>query len=196
MTSKAENPEIFLDKIITHPLISFYFAINHLKHLYRQGWINKGIPPELCESVADHSFGVAILAMVLADSYYPALDQVKLLKMALIHDIGEIDPGDIVPQENISKEKKYQLERATIIRVFRQLGIGELYMDIWDEFETGKSPEAQFIKQIDKLEMVFQAGVYEHLEYGCLEEFFNSVKETVEDQCLKQVMEEIENLRC
>jgi putative hydrolase of HD superfamily len=166
-----------------------------LKHLFRQGWLNKGIPPELCESVADHSFGVAILAFFLADSYYPALDQVKLLKMALIHDIGEIDIGDIVPQENIDMEDKHQMERDTIIRVFQKSRIGDLYLDIWDEFELGKSPESKFIRQIDKLEMVFQASVYEHQKYGRLEEFFKSVEPSVADHELVQILQDIQILR-
>jgi putative hydrolase of HD superfamily len=196
MKSKAENPENFLNKLKTHPLIGVYFAINHLKHLYRQGWLIQGISPEKCESVADHSFGVAILAMILADSEYPTLDQTKLLKMALIHDIGEIDPGDIIPHGNINNKEKYILERDTIIRVFGQLGFGEIYVDIWEEFETGKSPEAQFIRQIDKLEMVFQASIYEHLEYGSLEEFYYSVETTIVDQSLRLLLEELKNLRC
>ncbi len=53
------------------PLIQAYFELNHLKQLYRQGWLRVGIPPERCESVAEHSLGVALLCLFIADCVVP-----------------------------------------------------------------------------------------------------------------------------
>ena len=66
MRTKAENPEAHLEGRPTDPLVAFYFALSHLKNLFRQGWLRVGIPESRCESVAEHSYGVAILAGVRA----------------------------------------------------------------------------------------------------------------------------------
>lgn len=90
MDIKSENPVIYLDDKDVNTIIRAYFEFNHLKQLFRQGWLERGIPRERCESVAEHSFGVALLTLFLAETYYPHLDLSKLLRMALIHDFGEI----------------------------------------------------------------------------------------------------------
>ena len=87
--TKSTLSEMLLGKT-SHPEIEMYFQIAHLKQVYRQGWLLRGISPEQCESVADHTFGVAILAMILATNHFPELDRTKLLQIALIHDLGEV----------------------------------------------------------------------------------------------------------
>ncbi len=173
MQTKAPNPISFLDESEQHPFIAAFFEISHLKQLYRQGWLKRGIPPEYCESVAEHSYGVAILAFFLAEAYYPELDPLKVLRMALIHDFGEIYAGDFTPGDGIPLDEKNQLERESVQHVFGKLPQGDKYIQLWEEFETGTSLEAQFVRQVDKLEMVLQASIYEHLGWDGLNEFFD-----------------------
>jgi len=194
MYSKAENPETLIDGINTHEIIKFYFAINHLKNVYRKGWLLSGIAGESCESVAEHSFGVAILAMVLAPSWSKALDTRKVVEMALIHDIGEIYTGDIVPGDNIDPDSKFTIEREAIHKVFKKLKIGEKYIQLWEEYHFTSSPEAQFVKQLDKLEMALQARIYEILQPVELPEFFSSVDGQIEDPGLKSILDNLKTI--
>ena len=159
MNIKAPIPISSLNINNPSPIIQVYFEFVHLKHLYRQGWLKRGIPSDRCESVAEHSFGVSIIAMIIADNIFPELDLIKVLQMALIHDFGEVYTGDIIPEDKVSFEKKHKLERESVERIFESLPNGEKYLHIWDEYENGKTPEAQFVRQIDKLEMALQASV-------------------------------------
>lgn len=177
MQVKAQNPINFLNEKSTSPFIEVYFAINHLKNLYRQGWLKKGIPTQKCESVADHIFGVTVLVMIFADIFYPELDIGKLLKMSIIHDLGEIFAGDITPEDKISSVEKYNLEKASITRLFKGTQVGNEYLRLWTEYENGKSLEAQLIQQIDKLEMVYQAVIYGLDESKKLDDFYTSFRD-------------------
>ena len=147
------------------PIIALFYEFNHLKTLYRQGWLRVGIPKEQCETVAEHSMGVALLALFLADEYFPELDKGKLMRMGLLHDFGEIYAGDIVPGK-MSLAEKHALERKSVERVFSKLPKGQDYLAIWEEFEAGKTAEARFMKEIDRLEMGLQASVYEQEGLG------------------------------
>ena len=133
--SKGENPVSRLQDERISPFIRVYFESNHLKQLFRQGWLIRGISKERCESVAEHSFGVALLAMFLADSYAPDLDLQKILKLALIHDFGEIYAGDIVPQDQVSPQKKHELEKRSVHQVFKTLPHGETYIEAWQNMK-------------------------------------------------------------
>ncbi len=192
MRTKAPNPISLLENSETHPFIAAYFEISHLKQLYRQGWLNRGVSAENCESVAEHSFGVAVLAYFLAETYYPDLDAFKVLRMALIHDFGEIYAGDFTPGDKITPEEKNQLERQSVGRVFGKLPHGDAYLQLWDEFESGTSPEAQFVRQVDKLEMVLQASVYEHQGWDSLSEFFDCSRDNISLPELWNLFENLE----
>lgn len=177
------------------PIIRAYFEFVHLKQLYRQGWLARGILPERCESVAEHVFGVAVVAMFLADEHFPELDIMKVLRMALIHDFGEIYAGDIIPGDQVSPKEKYTLEREAVNQIFNGLPNGDDYLRLWQEFENGTSPEARFIRQIDKLEMALQANVYEHLKLGNLPEFYTSAGKEISNPKLKDILQELATLR-
>ena len=76
-------------------IVELILKAEKLKGVKRTGWVRKGIPE--AESVADHSFGVAILALLL--SLPPEIDRDALIKMALLHDLGESVIGDIVCED-------------------------------------------------------------------------------------------------
>jgi putative hydrolase of HD superfamily len=98
METKADLPINLLQGKNTLPIIEAYFEFVQLKQLYRQGWLHKGISLQNCETVAEHSFCVALLALILADEYSVELDTAKVIRMALIHDLGEIYAGDFTPR--------------------------------------------------------------------------------------------------
>ena len=180
METKAENPANLLTDDVS-PLLQAYFELSQLKQLYRQGWLRRGISKERCESVAEHSFGVALLALWLVKSSYPYLDAEKTMTMALLHDFGEVYAGDIIPVDQIAVEQKHQLEQDSIQRVFDKLPGGETYRQLWEEFEAGKTPEARLVRQLDRLEMGLQAAVYRAQKLGDLQEFLISAMSALQD---------------
>ncbi|OGO33313.1 MAG: hypothetical protein A2Z16_11520 [Chloroflexi bacterium RBG_16_54_18] len=110
--------------------------------------------------------------------------------MALLHDIGEVYAGDIIPSDQVSEADKYQLERASLERVLGKLPASQEYLELWLEFERGESPEARFVHQIDRLEMGLQARVYKAQGFVGMEEFITSARQALVDQQLVEILNE------
>ncbi len=125
-------------------------------------------------------------------------DQSRAIKMALVHDIGEAEIGDVVTM--IGRRRlpnlagKIKKERAALARIL-SLVDGEDYISLFDEYEEDKTKEARLIKQLDKLEMVIQAHEYEKDGKMKLEEFFETARHVVHDKYLKEILSEVESLR-
>src|SRR3989344_194494 len=146
MKTKNRNPALLLEGKKVDPIIEFYFEFNHLKQLLRQGWLLNGLPEDKCESVADHLFGVCILSLVIGENYYPSINIQKLLEMALVHELGEINIGDVTPQDRISKQVVYEWELKSIIEVMSKIPNGSHYIALWKEYEEGQTPEANLLR--------------------------------------------------
>ena len=93
-------------------LVKIYFEFNQLKLLFRQGWLRHGLAKEICESVAEHTLGVVFLSMLLVDRYFPELDLLKVLRMSILHDFGEVYAGDFTPLDKITPEEKHTLKKS------------------------------------------------------------------------------------
>lgn len=171
--------------------LEILYQIFKLKNLFRQGWLKRDIPSSIGESVADHSFGTAMTAWIIAKKFRLDLDIEKILKMALVHEIGEIYAGDITPVDGVSLEDKYQRELESIEKVFADYPNNEEFINLWKEFEEAKSPEAIFMKQIDKFEMGLQASIYQGHGYDKMEEFLQSAERVIIDDDLKELFTEV-----
>jgi putative hydrolase of HD superfamily len=167
--------------------LKLYFRFINLKHLFRQGWLKRGVSKDLCESVADHSFGVALLAIDFAKRFFPEMDKQKLIELSLFHEAGEIYGGDITPHDGVSPEKKHVIELQAAKEVFGDLENGDYYLKIWKEFEYQESPEAILIKQLDKFEMGLQAFHYQNEIGLTLNEFIESSDKVIHNKSLKEV---------
>jgi putative hydrolases of HD superfamily len=195
MEMKAEPPVNLLEHGTANPFVEAYFEFAQLKQLYRQGWLRRGVPPERCESVAEHTFSMALLAMLIVDAYYPGLDSLKVLRMALLHDCGEIYAGDIVPADQVDAQEKHRRERAAVEQVLGKLPNGPTHIALWQEYEEGASAEARFVKQIDRLDMGLQATIYERQGLIDASEFMASVRAALTAPELQAILHELENLR-
>ena len=194
MQTKASLPSDLLAGLRVSPILSAFFEFTHLKQLYRQGWLKRGVPPERCESVAEHSLGVAILALWLSQACFPELDANKVVWMALFHDFGEIYTGDLIPSDMVSADEKHLREKNSVQQVLGKLTRGEHYMEIWEEFEQGETLEAQFIHQIDRLEMGFQAGIYGLQGLIDPQEFIQTTDQVLFDPRLREIFTELKEL--
>ena len=132
-----------------------------MKNLLRRGWTLRDIPNRT-ESDAEHCYSMTMLALELMSKNDLKLDQLKVLKMIAYHEIGEIDAGDFTPVDNISRKEKYDKEYIGVKRIAEQYEMPEI-LALWEEFEENKTPEAQFVKRLDKFDCVLQSKVYSEI---------------------------------
>lgn len=111
-----------------------------------------------------------------------------------MHELGEIDDGDITPHDGVNEKNKHALEEKGIRKIFSKLYDGDGYIDLWLEFDENKTPEARFVKQIDKLEMAMQAAVYAKQYKKDLGEFDRSARERIEDGKLIEILNMIKEI--
>lgn len=136
-----------------------------LKEVFRTGWKRSGV--DRPESVADHTFGVVFLSMLLGDHLH--LDTEKMMKMALIHDIAECKLGDI-HYESLTYLGEEEVQKAGE-KAARDI-LPERYFDLWKELSTRQSQEACIVSACDKLELYFQALHYEQVGYRSMGHFW------------------------
>lgn len=175
--------------------LDFFKIVGKSKRLLRSGWVREKVKDP--ESVAEHSFRVGVLAMVLSDKFGYTLNKEKLMKMALLHDLAEVITGDIIVERwdiiDVNKRKeKERLEKKGIRKIFNKIGQGDEYVAIFEEMIGRLTPEAKIFFQLDKLEMAFQALEYEEEQGKNLEEFFVSVGLFyTKDVLIKEIFDEI-----
>ena len=194
MKTKQANPQILLSKHSPAPLLEIFFEINHLKQLFRQGWL-RHLAPAQCESVAEHTLATVLMAWMLADALFPELDRERVLMLALLHDLGEIYAGDITPADAVSAGEKHRRESAAVRRIVRKLPRGGRYLALWEEYESGATAEARLVKQVDKLEMALQACIYEHQHGLNLQEFLDSAATALILPELQELFTQISDVR-
>lgn len=173
-------------------MVHFLRLMGRLKRTPRSGWIKK-VGIERPESVADHSFRVALLCMLLAD--LKGLDTLKLVRMALLHDVGEALIGDLT-REDVQKKEREDEAMMKILSLLPSR-IASMYAELWGELWRAESAEAKFVREVDKLEMVLQALEYEKEGYERrnLAEFWKSVAPFISDSDLQAILKRLEEER-
>ena len=130
-------------------VIDFMVEIEKLKDISR-----KTMPVGLdrFENSAEHSWHVCISALMLKEYSNEKVNIDKVIKMLLIHDLGEIDAGDTVVYHSETKEVA-EKEMKGIKRILDMLGEDEAnyYFDLWNEFEKGETAEAKFARAVDRV---------------------------------------------
>lgn len=134
-------------------IIEFLHRAERLKCVTRSGWTSDGER----ESVAAHTWRLCLMAVALADRF-PEIDLARLLKICLIHDLGEALHGDIPAPAQVADGAKNEAERADFLEVLTPLParLREELTMLWDEYNAARSPEAQVAKGLDKLETILQ----------------------------------------
>lgn len=143
---------------------------DRLAALPRTGWLLAGVADP--ESIAEHSFGVAVVAALIVDDLRAkgtAVDGERVLRMALVHDLAEAFTGDI-PMPAKSDDLRRALAAAEEAVLARRLDAAQLAL--WKEAEEARTLEARVVKAADKLQMLVKALTYEQQRRGRLDEFF------------------------
>jgi putative hydrolase of HD superfamily len=135
-------------------ILTFLRAAEGLKTATRSGWTSTGQP----ESVAEHTWRLCLMALVFHPAF-PDVDFARLIKICIIHDLGEVIGGDVPAPEQLRRgTSKSADERRDLLELLDPLPAplrGEITA-LWDEYETAASPEARMAKALDKLETILQ----------------------------------------
>lgn len=133
--------------------LNFIREAEQLKSVLRTAWTATGRH----ESTAEHTWRLALLALVLADET-PGLDLRRVLSMCLVHDLGETYEGDIPAVAQSDPAAKAATELAAIDRLTALLpeAAGARIRALWEEYETCATPEARWVKALDKAETILQ----------------------------------------
>ncbi|HEX7456626.1 MAG TPA: HD domain-containing protein [Candidatus Nanoarchaeia archaeon] len=200
-------------------MLEFLCELGKLKQIKRIGWIYGGAEEEKTESIADHSFRVALMCWVLAARR--RMDLEKVLKMAIVHDIVIIFTGDITPFDDLisgdpKKDKKIleewptrskkEKERLTVKRRYKEReALDKLLKDLpaklrdeilslWFEYEEGFSKEGRFVRQVDRIEKLLQAIEYKAkgIYKPKLDPYWAQLKLLLDDPILIEFVENID----
>lgn len=135
--------------------IAFIKEIDKLKYIQRK---TKLFNSDRNENDAEHSWHLALMAIVLAEHANEPVDILKVVKMVLIHDIVEIDAGDTFIYDTQKSHENTHEERLAAERIFGLLPEAQAQelVAIWEEFEAGETKEARFARAMDRLEPLLQ----------------------------------------
>jgi putative hydrolases of HD superfamily len=135
--------------------IEFIKEIDKVKYIQRK---TKLFNSNRNENDAEHSWHLALMALVLSEHANQAIDLLKVLKMVLIHDLVEIDAGDTFLYDSHKSHSNTEEERIAAARIFGILPQEQAVemIAIWEEFEEGQTQEAKFARAMDRLEPLLQ----------------------------------------
>jgi len=141
-------------------VINYYVLCNKLKNVIRTGWKDWNVQRERLESVAEHIFGVQMLAIAMKSEYNYDVDILKVIMMIAIHELWETVIWDLT-EFQISREEKEKIEHEAVHDILKDLIDGEEIEKIFLEFDEHKTKEANFAYQCDKLECDLQCKLYD-----------------------------------
>ena len=135
--------------------IRFLAEIDRLKQVFRQTYLTDGSRKE---NDAEHSWHLATMAVLLAEYAAEDVDLLRAVKMALVHDIVEIDAGDTFCYDRVGAADKLDRERRAADRIFALLPEDQAceLRALWEEFEARRTPEARYAAALDRLQPLLQ----------------------------------------
>ncbi len=133
--------------------IDFILEVDKIKSVFRQSFIADG---SRRENDSEHSWHLALMAMILSEYSNVKIDVSKVIYMVLIHDIVEIDAGDTYAYDDEGNKTKEEREIKAAERIFNILPEDQAVeiRELWDEFEEGVTPEAKFAAALDRMQPV------------------------------------------
>lgn len=180
-------------------IVDLLLKTGKLKNIKRAGWVREKFPDP--ESVAEHTFRVCFLALILAEDL--KLERSRLLEMALLHDIEEFSTFDPVTQrgsENVANHD-HVLEKKVVRELFSPLKKADEYYKIWEEHIPQSNPGAPRISsilyQIGKIATAWQALEYELARENPkkLDEWWKNAKVYVKEPLLVELLKALEKRR-
>lgn len=152
-------------------LLDLLLELETLDRVPRSGYFLRGISD--CESIAEHSFHLALLVWLLAADE-PGVDRTKAVELALFHDLAELRIGDLprTATAYLPAAVKHEAERRAAADILAPADPRAL--ELYAEYDRGDSTEARFVKACDKLQLMIKVTVYERWGHRGLAEFWGN----------------------
>lgn len=147
-------------------VVECYVLCNKLKDVIRIGWQTWHVKRERLESVAEHVYGVQMLAMLMHSEYQYDIDIMKVISMLAVHELEETVIGDLT-QFEITDKDKAKIGHEAVCNLLDGLLNKDKIMNLVLEFDERKTSEAKFAYYCDKLECDIQSKLYD--EEGCVD---------------------------
>ncbi len=130
-------------------IIDFILELDKLKGVTRK---TRPLGLDRYENSAEHSWQLAMLAAAAAQFAAEPVNIDRVIRMLLVHDVGEIDTGDTMVYVQGGWEERHQAELAAVTRIFGMLpdGQGNEFLALWVEFNEGKTAESKFAQAVDR----------------------------------------------
>ena len=173
-----------------HSLLDLLLELQVLDRVPRAGYALRGIAEP--ESVSEHAFQTTFLAWALA-SREPSLDRLRVIELALVHDLAEVRTGDLprTAARYLPDGAKARAELAAAGDLLAPLGDGATALVA--EYQAGETPEARFVATCDKLQLLIKASVYESWGAGAMGDFWTNLEGFSGDgfESVERVLEEL-----
>lgn len=167
-------------------VIEYYVLCNKLKDVIRTGWKDWKVKRDRVESVAEHVYGVLMLAVAMHSEYKYDIDINKVIFMLAVHELEEIIIGDLTLFQ-ISKEEKEKLGHEAIEKVLANLLTKDKIVELIKEFDAKETKEALFAFYCDKLECDIQCKLYD--EENCVDLNNQEGNKTSSEPSVKKLLE-------
>lgn len=167
-------------------VLNYYVICNKLKNIIRTGWKKWNVQRERIESVAEHVYGVQMLALAMKSEYKYDIDIMKVILMLSIHELGETIIGDLTLFQ-IDKKEKEKIEHAAVHNILSSLLDGRQIEKLFIEFDEQKTKEAIFAYQCDKLECDLQCKLYD--EESCVDLTKQPENDVINNEKIKDLLE-------
>lgn len=131
--------------------IQFIVEVDKVKNIFRQTYLVDG---ERKENDAEHSWHLALSAILLKEYVSEEIDLLKVITMVLIHDIVEIDAGDTYAYDSVGAKDKREREEKAADRIFNILPTeqGQYFRELWEEFESYETEDAKYAHLLDNFQ--------------------------------------------
>ena len=166
-------------------ILNYYMLCNKLKDIVRSGWKVWNIKRERVESIAEHIYGVQMLAIAMKSEYQYDISLEKVILMLAIHELGETVIGDLTQFEIDSKSKEI-IEHKAVHTILHGLIEGEKLEELFLEFDAKETKEAIFAYQCDKLECDLQSKLYD--EEKCVDLNNQPNNEVINNKRVKELL--------
>ena len=146
-------------------VLNFYVLATSLKDKIRSGWLTWHVSKERLESVAEHIYGVSILAIAIDSEEDLGIHIDRVVKMLVLHELEEVIIGDITPFDKVSEEEKYNKGMEAVNTILEGLIKKDEYVSLLKEFNDRKTNDAIFAYSCDKLEADLMSKIYTEGNY-------------------------------
>ena len=166
-------------------IINYYVLCNKLKDVVRNGWKVWNVKRERVESIAEHIYGVQMLAIAMKSEYQYDINLEKVILMLSIHELSETVIGDLT-QFEIDNKSKEIIEHKAVHTILSELIDGEALEELFLEFDAKETKEAIFAYQCDKLECDLQSKLYD--EENCIDLNNQPNNEVINNERVKRLL--------